>query len=194
MKSRRRHIAVLGGTFDPVHVGHIMVGSWVSQFVDGVDGVMFMLSPDNPLKPHSQVSETVRLDMLRLAVEGYERLSVTDIELTLPRPSYSVNALQALSDEYPDTRFSMLIGSDNLQIFDRWKDADTIISDYGLIVYPRPGYPMPEDLPDGVTRADAPVVELSSTFIRDSLTQGRDMRAFLPQEVYRYIQKHQLYL
>ena len=182
-----RAIGIFGGSFNPVHNGHIelakaLVGTGI------VDSVWLTLSPLNPLKAHPEelVPDSARLDMLRLATEGVPGLKVCDIELSLPRPSYTINTLQALSEKYPDTKFRLVIGSDNMLIFDRWKDHEEIMRRFTPIVYPRPGYPC-----EGTV--DLPVYDISSTFIRQQIRSGKAAGALLAPEVINYIRRHGLY-
>lgn len=186
-------IGVLGGSFNPVHVGHVMLASYLAQYA-GLDQVWLMLSPRNPLKEADGLADdNHRLAMLQVAAGDCEHIKVCDVELSMPRPSYTINTLDRLKKDYPDKQFNLIIGSDNWQIFDRWRDSDRIIADYGVIVYPRPGYDVVIGDVDGVRFVDAPVVNLSSTFIREGIALGNDMGAFLPKGVNDYILKHKLY-
>lgn len=187
--------AVLGGSFNPIHTGHTMVASYISQWCEGVDEVWLSLSPMNPLKSesHTLISDEDRMAMLLTACRGSKIIRPTDVELSLPRPSYTIDTLRHLSSLYPERRFKWIIGSDNFDILHRWKDADTIISEYGLIVYPRPGYPLPHRLPAGVTSVEAPTADISSTWIREAIKHGHDVNYFLPSGVYEYIVKNKLY-
>lgn len=187
--------AILGGSFNPVHIGHMMVASYVAQWCDEVDEVWLSLSPVNPLKADSDslIADTERMNMLRIACSDSKTINATDFELSLPRPSYTIDTLHYLSEKFPDRSFRWIIGSDNFDILSQWKDSDKIISEYGIIVYPRPGYPLPANMPEGVVRVDAPQSAISSTWIRNALREGRDMNYFLPQRVYEYITQHKLY-
>lgn len=177
-----REIVVYGGSFCPVHIGHIMVGGYVGQFVPGVDSVWFMLSAANPLKGSYPMTDGERLDLLRKALAPYPFMEACDLELSMPRPSYTVDTLLRLAETYPDCRFRLLVGSDNILGFDRWRSPDEILGRFGVLVYPRPGYSVTAgDLPSGATLLEgAPEIELSSSFIRQGLEAGRDMRPFLP--------------
>lgn len=190
-----KRIGLLGGSFNPVHIGHTMLASYMAQYT-WLDEVWLVLSPLNPLKlnPKELASDAQRLEMLSIALKGAERISVCDIELSMPKPSYSIDTLKALSERHPEAKFEWILGSDNWLIIDRWKDADTIINNYGVIVYPRPGYPIDSSaLPHGVASIDAPTINLSSSFIRQGLQKGLDMNFFLPPGVYNYISIHKLY-
>lgn len=182
-----RSIGIFGGSFNPVHNGHIELAKALVR-TGIVDSVWLTLSPLNPLKAHPEelVSDSARLDMLRLATEGVPGLNVCDIELSLPRPSYTINTLRTLSEKYPDTKFRLIIGSDNMLIFDRWKDHEEIMRRFTPIVYPRPGYPYEDTV-------DLPVYDISSTFIRQQIRSGGTVDTLLPPEVINYIRRHGLY-
>lgn len=193
--SKPQTIGILGGSFNPVHIGHLMLASYLTQFTN-LDAVWLTLSPLNPLKASSSelLPDIQRLKMLEIAVKGTERIGLCDIELSMPRPSYTVDTLSLLSRRYPGRRFKLIIGSDNWRIFEQWRDYETILRDYGVIVYPRPGYEVKETIfDDRVEQVNAPVTDLSSTFIRRALAKGKDMNLFLPAGVYDYIKTHHLY-
>lgn len=199
---RKKKIAVYGGSFNPVHNGHIMLANFTACF-GPVDEVLIMVSPKNPLKTDMEMaSDDVRLEMARLAFQGLPGVRVSDFEMSLPRPSYTEKTLRALSRRYPEIEFSLLIGADNWQCFDEWKDTDYILSSHPILVYPRPGidfYSLHPKAPDrcphaSVTYLDrAPIAEISSTFIRKNLAQGRDMRGFIPESVASYINANNIY-
>ena len=187
-------IGILGGSFNPVHSGHMMLASYLAQW-GYVDQVWLTLSPRNPLKekPEELLPDLKRLTMLNLAIKGASKLDICDIELSMPTPSYTINTLDVLSRRFPANKFKLIIGSDNWLSFDKWRDSQKILSDYGVIVYPRPGYPVKERMVDGMEVVEAPTVNLSSSFIRKAIAKGRDMSYFLPQGVYKYILDHKLY-
>ncbi len=182
---------LFGGSFNPVHNGHIALARWL---VDSgrFDEVWLMLSPENPLKANRPgASDSNRRDMLRLACAGHPTLRPCFEEFTLPRPSYTIDTLRHLAAKYPDRRFSIIIGADNWQIFSQWRCPDEIIADFGVTVYPRPGYQVPADMPQGVEfAADAPQTDISSSQIRTDLN-GRS--TMLPQQVAEYIKTNNLY-
>lgn len=188
-------IGIFGGSFNPVHIGHMMLASYLCQFA-GLGSVWLTLSPRNPLKsrPSELISDITRLEMLKIATRGIDRIEVCDIELSMPRPSYTIDTLNLLSKRYPRKRFKLIIGSDNWRIFEQWKGYQEILDRYGVIVYPRPGYPVPRLYEDGLDVVDAPVSGLSSTFVRESIARGRDMNLFLPAGVYDYIKQKGLYM
>lgn len=173
----------------------MILSRYVTEFTD-VDQVWLMLSPLNPLKADSteMTPDALRLEMLEIATRNTPDIRPCDIELTMPRPSYSIDSLSKLEQLHPDCRFSLLIGSDNWLIFDRWRDYRSIIRRFTPIVYPRPGYDIDRaSLPDGVTLIDAPQIEISSTFLRNAIAGGHNIDLFLPQGVSEFITHQSLY-
>ena len=186
-------IGIFGGSFNPVHIGHMMLASYLTQW-GYVDEVWLTLSPLNPLKDAAELLPDIkRLAMLSIAAKGAEAIDICDIELSMPKPSYTIDTLRVLAERYPEYRFKLIIGSDNWQIFDKWRDAQRILDDYGVIVYPRPGFPIPEGHVDGMEAVHPITVNLSSTQVRDAIARGRDMTYFLPPGVYKYIIDNKLY-
>ncbi len=185
---------ILGGSFNPVHMGHFMLASYLVEFTP-LDSVWLMLSPLNPLKPHPEelIADMQRLRMLEIAARSNPRLSVCDIELSMPRPSYTADTLQVLARRYPRRRFKLVIGSDNWKIFNSWRRHEEILDNYGVIVYPRPGYDTGTIYDDRVEVVNAPMVELSSSWVRRTLARGKDLSFFLPPGVYDYIKANNLY-
>ena len=187
-------IGILGGSFNPVHIGHLMLASFVKQF-GGFDEVWLMLSPLNPLKVGSAdlIPDVMRLKMLDIAIGNFPGIKVNDIELSMPRPSYTINTLRYLSKRYPRHQFKLIIGADNWKVFDQWKDSDIILDKWGVLIYPRPGYPIGQVFVDGAEVIKAPIADISSTFLRKALARGKDMTYFLPAGVYDYIKENKLY-
>lgn len=186
-------IGILGGSFNPVHIGHMMIASYMSQW-KFVDKVWLTLSPRNPLKDtRGLLPDLKRLAMLNIATKGFDGAETCDIELSMPRPSYTIDTLDLLAGRYPAKRFRLIIGSDNWNIFDQWRDHERILDRYGVIVYPRPGYPIRHTHVDGMEIAEAPMANISSTFIRNAISRGKDMNFFLPHGVYKYIIDNKLY-
>ena len=191
--NRAETIGLLGGSFNPVHMGHMMLAAYMTQW-GVVDKVWLTLSPRNPLKdPAGLLPDTRRLAMLEIATRGADRIDTCDIELSMPRPSYTIDTLDLLAKRYPAKRFKLIIGSDNWLIFDKWRDAQRILDDYGVIVYPRPGFPVDDTHVDGMELVRPMTVNLSSTQVREAIARGRDMTYFLPQGVYKYIIDNKLY-
>lgn len=188
-------IGVFGGSFDPIHSGHAMVANYASQWL-GLDEVWLMVSPQNPLKEGSRpMADADRLEMAGLVAKKCANVKVSDFEFSLPKPSYTANTLTALKKEFPDCEFVLIIGSDNWLNFARWRDYRHIIEDFDIIVYPRPGYDVDQSLlPANVTlAAEAPQAFISSTFVRKSVKEVKNLNFFLPPEVFAYIIRNKLY-
>ena len=193
-------VGIFGGSFDPIHNGHIRLARYVLEHTD-LDEVWLMVSPRNPLKDHGPIaSDDQRLEMARIAVEGIPGLKVSDFEFSLPIPSYTYLTLTELKKAYPDIDFRLIIGADNWASFDRWRNPHEILDGFGLIVYPRPGDPLtldPSHLPLDPSRltllAAAPQMPVSSTRIREMLSRGSDAATLLPASVLSYIHLNRVY-
>ena len=186
---------IFSGSFNPIHMGHLMLAGYLSAFTY-LEEVWFVVTPHNPLKEkESLLPDDIRLEMVRLALADYDNLKVSDVEFRMPQPSYTIDTLNALTREYPDRRFSLIIGGDNWSLFDKWKDYEQIMERYQILIYPRPGenIRIPKRLRKSVQLVNAPEVEISSTFIRHAIEEGKEMRAFLPPKVYDYIKKNHLF-
>lgn len=189
----KKVVGIFGGSFNPVHRGHIMLAQYLSQH-SHLDEVWLTLSPQNPLKVSNELlDDNHRLSMLQLATDGIDGVEVCDIELSMPRPSYTINTLERLSQEYPQYQFNIVIGGDNWNLFDKWKDYSRIINEYGVVVYPRPGYELNPNGDANVVFVDAPLVDVSSTEIRNYIANGKDVEELLPQGVWEYIKANNLY-
>ena len=190
-----KQVGIFSGSFNPIHIGHLILANYMLEFTY-LDEVWFLVTPHNPLKEaESLLGDNIRLEMTRLAVKDFDRLLVSDIEFDMPKPSYTIETLTKLKAENPGLEFTLLIGSDNWVKFPRWKDNERLAKEFKILVYPRLG----EDVlinglhTENVRLVDAPVVEISSTFIRESIRAGKDVRAFLPNRVYDYILSNKLY-
>lgn len=189
------NIGIFSGSFDPIHIGHAMLANYALQW-GGLDEVWMLVSRRNPLKNNTVASDEDRLEMVRLALEDCKGVKASDFEFYLPEPSYTYETLCDLRKNYPEHSFSLIIGSDNFVIFDKWRNYDKILNEFKLIVYPRPGYSV-EGMPvtENVTILDeAPQVLISSTFIRDAIKNGKNLNFFLPDKVSTYIDFKKLYL
>ena len=187
-------VGIYGGSFDPIHTGHAMVANFVSQ-CNVVDEVWIMVSRRNPLKEHTTIaSDSDRLSMARLVAFNCRNVKVTDIEMTMPSPSYTYDTLLELKRRYPQDEFKIIIGSDSLQNFHNWRNYLKIQKEFGLIVYPRPGYGMPEIEPDGMIFLNgAPEFGVSSSLVREYISYGWDINYFVPVAVSEYIKENKLY-
>lgn len=189
------NIGIFSGSFNPIHQGHLMVANFIAEF-SPLDEIWFVVSPQNPLKsPASLADQSHRLQMVRLALDGYNKLKASDFEFHQPIPSYTTDTLKALETAYPEHTFSLVIGADNWAVFEKWRNYEEIIRSYHIFIYDRLGYPVsiPEQFRAQVETLDSPIVEISSTFVRQSIQDGKNIRAFLPEKVWKYLQEKQLY-
>jgi nicotinate-nucleotide adenylyltransferase len=190
-----KEIAIFSGSFNPIHAGHLMLASYMCEFTS-VEEVWLVVSPHNPLKETGELlDDHLRLEMVHAAVAPYRKLKVSDVEFHLPRPSYTIDTLDYLTAQHPDTRFSLIIGGDNWNQLPLWKEYERLLKSYPMLIYPRPGEEVviPEALRESVQLVDAPLLEISSTFIRRSMREGKEMRAFLPEGAYELIVKNGWY-
>ena len=188
----RIRTVVFGGSFDPVHNGHIALAREIVG--RGIAGeVWFMLTPQNPHKQDCRLTdENVRLRMLQMALGDEPRFVACDFEFSLPRPSYTLNTLNALEEAYPDREFVLLVGADNWEKFDKWYKGDEIVERFGLVVYPRGNEEAPS-LPPGVVWLNAQLHDISSTQVRALVASGGDISAFVSPKVREFIVENELY-
>jgi len=189
-------IGIFGGSFDPIHIGHAII----AQHIIGsgvVDRLWFMVSPVNPLKAgkQRQVADTDRLRMVEMVSRPMQGVETSAFEFTMPRPSYTIDTLNALQAKFPDDEFYLVIGGDNWEVFDKWRSSEEILAKFHVLVYPRLGHDVviPDNLLDRVMLVNAPIIELSSTQIRERLASGKSARYLVPDEVNDYIERHNLY-
>lgn len=190
-----KEIAIFSGSFNPVHAGHLMLASYICEFTH-FDEVWLLVSPRNPLKEVDELlGDQQRLAMVTRALEPYRKLKASDVEFYLPRPSYTIDTLDHLSALHPDKQFTLIIGADNWKQLPQWKEYGRLLQSYPLLIYPRQGavVEIPEALQETVRLVDAPLLEISSTFIRKSIREGRDMRAFVPDRAYELIMQNGWY-
>ena len=189
-------IGIFGGSFNPIHSGHAIIAHHIITS-GAVDRLWLMVSPVNPLKVDNerQVDDTDRLRMVEMVTRPLENVETSAFEFTMPKPSYTIDTLNALQAKFPNDEFYLVTGADNWVIFDRWRNSEEILAKYHLLVYPRLGYDVviPEELRDRVTLIDAPIIELSSTAVRERLAKGLSVRYYVPDEVLGYIERKGLY-
>ena len=189
-------IGIFGGSFDPIHTGHAIVAQYIISS-GAVDRLWFMVSPVNPLKADKvrQVADTDRLRMVEMVSRPMEGVETSAFEFSMPKPSYTVDTLNALQEKFPNDEFCLIIGGDNWEVFGKWRNSKEILAKYHVFVYPRLGYKVdiPNELKDRVTLIDAPVIELSSTQIRERLAKGQSVRYYVPDKVLDYIERKHLY-
>lgn len=187
-------VGIFGGSFNPIHYGHIELGRTLCR--EGlVDQLWYIVSPLNPLKMEDMdlASAEDRLDMARAAVAPFPELQVSDIEFSLPLPSYMVHTLSFLQVMYPTDEFVLVIGADNWLSFPRWYHSEEILAEHKILIYPRPGYELPDNLPVNVRMVPTPLYNVSATQVRNLLEQGKDTGELIPPQVMRIIRQRHLY-
>jgi len=187
-------IGLFFGSFNPIHTGHLIIANYIAQYTT-VDQVWLVVSPHNPLKNKGDlVNMYDRLEMAKLATDNSVKIRVSDIELKLPQPSYTIDTLAYLKERYREHEYTLIMGSDNLSSLKKWKNYELLLRDYRIIVYPRPGYENSElAMHPSVTITDTPQMELSSTFIRNALKDGKNVQFFVPDSVLDFIDSKNLY-
>lgn len=190
-------IGLYFGTFNPIHVGHLIIANHLAEHSD-LDQIWMMVTPHNPLKEKSSLlNDFQRLHLVHLATEDYPKIKPSDFEFNLPQPNYTVNTLAHLQDKYPKNEFSLIMGEDNLKNFHKWKNYDAILENHEIYVYPR----ISSDIENlqfknnpKIHIINAPIVEISSTFIRENIKNGKNIQPLLPNKVWDYIDKSGFYL
>lgn len=183
------------GSFNPIHNGHLCIAEYMIEY-GGLSEVWFVLSPHNPLKDKtSLLSDYARLEMVQTAVDDDNRFRVNDIEFHMPQPSYTIDTLTRLSEKYPDKQFVLIAGTDVLPSFHKWKNWEQLLDQYSFMIYPRStGLDHPLLQHPSVKLVDAPKIDISSSFIRKTLLSGKQARYFMPDSVYRLVDKYGYYL
>ena len=187
-------IGLLFGSFNPIHIGHLIIANYMANHT-ALDKVWLVVSPQNPLKKYGDLINTYdRLEMAKLATDNSDNIAVSDVELKLPQPSYTIDTLAFLKEKYPEHEFALIMGSDNLVTLHKWKNYRLILRDYQIFVYPRPGYENAELASHpSVTITMTPLMELSATFIRKSLAEKKNVQYFVPDPVLKFIESKSLY-
>jgi len=184
------------GTFNPIHVGHLIIANHIVENSD-LDQLWMVVTPHNPLKKKSGLlADYHRLQMVHLATEDYDKIIPSDIEFKLPQPNYTVNTLAHLQEKFPQHQFSLIMGEDNLKSLKKWKNFELILNDYQLYVYPRISTDeVPEEFLNhpNIHKVDAPIIELSSTFIRNSIKEQKNIKPMLDAKVWEYISHNLFY-
>jgi nicotinate-nucleotide adenylyltransferase len=177
-------IGIFPGSFNPVHIGHLAIANYIAEF-ESFDEVWFLITPQSPLKGLSEIiPQELRLELVDESIAGYEKFKTCTIEWDMPKPSYTIATLQKLKITYPDYKFELIIGSDNWELFHRWKDYQRILNNFKVVVYPRRGSHHTHIDHFNVRMCQAPMFEISSTFIRKQLAKKKNVRFFLPNGVY----------
>jgi nicotinate-nucleotide adenylyltransferase len=188
------HIGLFFGSFNPVHIGHLALANYMLSFTD-MDQVWFVVSPHNPLKNKAGLlNQQERLNLVNLALDFHPKIKASNIEFDLPQPSYTINTLAHLKEKFPKHKFSLIMGRDNLQSLSKWKNYEEILARHHIYVYPRAGCEAsPFDTHGHVHLTEAPIMEISSTFIRQALKDKKDIQYFLHPKVWEYVDEMNLY-
>lgn len=185
------------GSFNPIHIGHLILANYILENTD-MEELWFVVSPQNPFKnKKSLLNDHNRLDMVQLAVRNYPNMRASNIEFSLPVPSYTIDTLTYLKEKHPDHSFALIMGEDNLNSLHKWKNSEQLVSNHQIIVYPRLFSEAKEDHPlskhANISVISAPVIELSATEIRNMIKEGKNVRPMLPPEVFEYLDGSSFY-
>jgi nicotinate-nucleotide adenylyltransferase len=193
--NQRQKIGLFFGSFNPIHVGHLIIANVMAQNTD-LDKVWLVVSPQNPFKPSKGLlHEFDRYDLVKAAIADNFKLEVSDVEFHLPKPSYTIHTLAYLTEKYPNKEFKVIIGEDNLENFTKWKNHEQILDQFGLYVYPRP-HVANSDLKrhSNVTIVKAPMIDISATYIRNCIKNNKSIRYLVPETVENMIRTKNFYL
>ncbi|QXP60424.1 nicotinate (nicotinamide) nucleotide adenylyltransferase [Olleya sp. HaHaR_3_96] len=189
-------IGLYFGSFNPIHIGHLIIANQMVENSD-LDQIWFVVTPHNPFKKKSSLLDNYqRLEMVYLATKDYDTLKESDIEFNLPQPNYTVNTLAYLTEKYPDKDFSLIMGEDNLKSFHKWKNYQVILDNHHIYVYPRISTGTIETQFDNhpkIHHVEAPIMEISSTLIRNSIKAGKNIKPLLPEHVWAYLDEMNFY-
>ena len=183
------------GTFNPIHVGHLIIANHFAEHSD-LEEVWCVVTPQNPFKTKQSVLDNhQRLEMVYLATKEYQKIKLSDIEFQLPQPNYTVHSLAYLEEKYPKHEFALIMGEDNLASLPKWKNAEVLLDRYPIYVYPRKieqSYAA-VDSKGTIIKVDAPIIEISSSFIRKSIKSAKNIRPLLPESVWVYLDEMNFY-
>ena len=188
-------IGLFFGSFNPIHIGHLIIANTIVEHTTS-NQVWFVVSPLNPFKSSkSLLHEFDRMDMVQLAIEDNFKLRATDVEFSMPRPSFTVDTMAYLSSKHPQHEFRLIIGADNLKSFHKWKNYQTILDQFGLYVYPRHGAQIPVKIKDhpNVRMVEAPLLDISATYIRNAVKAGKSIQYIVADKVEDFIKTRKLY-
>jgi nicotinate-nucleotide adenylyltransferase len=186
-------IGLYFGSFNPVHIGHLIIANHILNTLS-INQVWFVVSPQNPFKPSaSLLNEYHRLHMVNIAIDGEPRLKTSTVEFKLPRPSYTCETMAYLTEKYPGSLFSIIIGSDGFQNLDKWKNYQTLVKNYSFLIYKRPGFEVANTFNAEVQILDAPLLDISSTRIRNLIKEKKSIRFLVPDVIKEEIERNGYY-
>ena len=200
---KEKNIGLYFGTYNPIHVGHLIIGNFMAQYTE-LDEVWMVVTPQNPLKKKNNLLEDYhRLAMVQIAIEDNPKMHYSDIEFKLPKPSYTINTLAALEEKYPNHKFNLIMGEDNLRTLHKWKNFEQIIDNHKIYVYPRA---LTEEENERISRRhnrffdhphvqliNAPIMKISSSLIRKAIEEGKDVQYLLSAPVHKYLTEMNFY-
>ena len=183
------------GTFNPIHVGHLIIANHFAEH-SGLDQVWCVVTPQNPFKTKQSILDNnQRLEMVYLATKEYPKLKPSAIEFQLKQPNYTIHTLAYLEEKYPKYKFALIMGEDNLVSLPKWKNAEVILERYPIYVYPRKLHSksIKHTIKGDINKIDAPVIEISSSFVRKAIKEGKNIRPLLPEAVWVYLDEMNFY-
>jgi len=186
-------IGLYFGSFNPIHIGHLIIATHIANNTL-LEQVWFVVSPQNPLKKEgSLLNEYHRKHLIDLSIEGEKKLKTSGVEFKLPRPSFTIDTLTYLAEKYPQHRFSIIMGSDSFSNIKRWKNYEVLLKNYHIYIYERPGFKVAANPDSRITLLRAPLLEISSTHIRELIHLKKSIRYLVPDIVREEIEQHQYY-
>ena len=186
-------IGLFLGSFNPMHIGHKIIASYMSEFSD-LGKVLFVVSPQNPLKQKTTLlDQNHRLQIIKAEVEDNPKLDVSDVEFSMPQPSYTIDTLVRLKEAHPENEYVLIMGADNLQNFNKWKNYQQILQNYSIYVYPRPGIKINRRHQNIHLIEGVPQMEISASFIRNSIKKGKDISYLMPEKAWKYTDEMNFY-
>ncbi len=193
-KFKKHKVGLFFGSFNPIHNGHLIIANYILEFTE-LEQIFFVVSPQNPFKEKASLLEDYhRLALVKEAIGETNKYHACDIEFKMPKPSYTIDTLTYLKEKYPEKEFSLIMGSDNLKSFHKWKNSEQITDNHKLYVYPRPNFDASKfkDVKN-ISIVEAPQMEISATFIRKALKDKKDIRFFVPEKAWKYLKEMHFY-
>ena len=186
-------IGLYFGSFNPIHIGHLIIANHILNHCE-LDRIWFVVSPHNPLKESaSLLNEGHRLHLVQLAIENESKFKASNIEFKLPRPSYTIDTMTHLCEKYPEHNFSIILGSDSYQNITKWKNYQALLNQFNLIIYNRPNSKIDQTLSNKIHIVDAPLLDISSTYIRNLIKERKSIRYLVTDEVMNDIKANAYY-
>jgi len=183
-------VGLFFGSFNPIHIGHLIIANHILNETD-LNKIWFVISPQNPFKPaHTLLNNYDRLHLVNKATENDPRIKASDVEFKLPRPSYTIDTLNHLQEKHPTNEFVIIMGSDSFQNLNKWKNYETIIKGFQLSIYKRPGFEIVNNINASIITTDAPLLDISATYIRELVRQNKSIKYLVPENIELEIQNN----